>query len=72
MSSFNDFVHENNLKNKAKSKINILDSFYFIGLNYVVIYLRNGPFSSDVGIVNLHHSKRNHWVTYINEKFFDS
>ena len=36
------------------------------------IYLKNGPFSSDIGIVNLHPSKGTHWVCYKKESFFDS
>ena len=35
-------------------------------------YLGEWPFSSDVGIVNLHPSKGTRWVAYINENFFDS
>ena len=41
-------------------------------LNNVGIYLRDGPFSSDNGLVNLHPSKGSHWVCYINENYFDS
>ena len=36
------------------------------------IYLRDGPFESDIGIGNLHPSKGTHWVCYINENYFDS
>ena len=36
------------------------------------IYLREGPFSSDMEIVNLHPYKRTHWLCYINENYFDS
>ena len=35
-------------------------------------YLKDGPFSSDIGIVNLHSSKETHRVCYINKKKFDS
>ena len=38
----------------------------------VGIYVRDGPFSTDMGIVNLHPSKGSHWVCYINENYFDS
>ena len=41
-------------------------------LNDVWIYLRDGPFKSDIGIVNLHKSQVTHWVCYINENYFDS
>ena len=37
----------------------------------VGIYLRDGPFSTDIGIVNLHPSKGTNWVTYMNESSFD-
>ena len=47
----------------------VLDS---IGLYDVGIYLRDGPFSSDICIENLHSTKRTHWVVYINENYFDS
>ena len=36
------------------------------------IYLRDGPFSNDIGIVFLHPSKGTHWVCYIKENYFDS
>ena len=36
------------------------------------IYLRDGRFSTNIGIVNSHPSKGMHWVCYLNEKFFDS
>ena len=44
----------------------------FIGLNNVRIYLQDGPFESDRGIVNLHPTKGRHWVCYKNENYFDS
>ena len=42
------------------------------GLNDVGIYLRDGPFLKDNGIVNLLPSKGTLWVFYINENYFDS
>ena len=41
-------------------------------LDNVGMYLRDGPISSDIRIVNLHPSKGRHWVAYINEIVFDS
>ena len=41
-------------------------------MDYVEIYLRDRPFSSDIGIVNLHPTKGIHWVCYINGNYFDS
>ena len=70
--SFNEFIKKHNLKNKAISNKKIQQVLNSIGLNSIEIYLRDGPFSSDIGIVNLHPSKGTHWVTYINENYFDS
>ena len=72
MTTFNDFVLKNNLKNKATSNIEKQQILSCLGLSDVGIYLRDGPFSTDVGIVNLHPSKGTHWVCYINENYFDS
>ena len=70
--TFNEFIKKHNLKNKATSNIKIQQVLNSIGLNDVGIYLRDGPFESDIGIVNLHSSKGSHWVYYINENYFDS
>ena len=70
--TFNDFVQKYNLKNKAESIIKIQKVLSSMGLNDDRIYLRDGPFESDVGIVNLHPSKGTHWVCYINENYFGS
>ena len=70
--TFNDFVREHDLKNKAKSTLKIQKVLTSIGLDNVNIYLRDGPFSSDIGIVILHPTKGTHWVWYINENYFDS
>ena len=72
MMLFNDFLQKYNLKNKATSKIKIQQVLTSIGLDNVNIYLRDGPFSSDIGIVNSHPSKGTHWVCYRNENCFDS
>ena len=70
--TFNEFVKKHNLKNKATSNIKIQQVLNSIGLNNVGIYLRDGPFESDIGIVNLHQSRGSHWICYINENYFDS
>ena len=72
MMTFNDLVHKYNLKNKATSNIKIQQVLSSLSLNDVGIYLRDGPFESDIGIVNLHPSKGTHWVCYMNENYFDS
>ena len=70
--TFNDFVRKYDLKNKATSNIKIQKVLDSIRLNNVGIYLRDGPFESDIGIVNLHPFIGSHWICYINENYFDS
>ena len=72
MMTFNDFIKKYNLRNKATSNIKIQQVLSSLSLNDVGIYLRDGPFESDIGIVNLHPSKGTQWVCYINENYFDS
>ena len=54
MMTFKDFIKKHNLKNKATSNIKIQQVLHFMRLNGVGIYLRDSPFKSDIGIVNLH------------------
>ena len=63
--AFNEFIKKYNLKNKATSNIKIQQVLNSIGLNNVNFYLRDGPFSSDIGIVDLHPSRGSHWICYI-------
>ena len=70
--TFNEFIKKHNLKNKATSNIKMQQVLSSLSLNDVGIYLRDGPFESDIGIVNLHPSRGTHWVSYINENYFDS
>ena len=71
--TFNDFIKKFNLKNKATSNLKIYEVLKKMGLDSKVgLYLRDGPFASDIGVVNLHPSKGTHWVCYINENYFDS
>ena len=72
MMTFNDFVCKYDLKNTATSNIKIQQVLNSIGLNNVKIYLRDGPFSSDIGIVDLHPFRGSHWICYINENYSDS
>ena len=72
MLTFNDFIKKHNLKNRATSNIKIQQVLSSLNLNDVVIPLRDGPFESNIGIVNLHPTKGTHWVVYINEYCFDS
>ena len=71
MMTFNDFIKKQNLRNKTTSSKKIQHVLSSSSLDDVGIYLRDGPFSSDVGIVNLHQSKGTRWVCYINENYFD-
>ena len=71
--TFNDSVHKYNLKNKATNNKKLYKVLKKIGLDSKVgIFLRDGPFSNKIGIVNLQPSKGTHWVCYTNENFFDS
>ena len=72
MMIFNNFVRKYDLKNKATSNKKIQQVLSSLSLNDIGILLRDGPFESDIGIVNLHPSKGTHWVCYINENYFDS
>ena len=70
--SFNDLIKKYKLKTEATSNIKIQQVLLSLSLNGVGVFLRDGPFTSDVGIVNLHQSKATHWVCYINEIYSDS
>ena len=70
--TFNDFIKKHNLKTKATSNIKIQQILSSLSLNDIGIYLRDGPFESDIGIVNLHTSKGTHWVLYIHGNYFDT
>ena len=67
-----DFVHKYKLKNKATYNIKIQQVLSSSSLKDIGIHLRDGPFQSDIGIVNLHPSKGTHWVAYKKENFFDN
>ena len=70
--TFNNFIKKHNLKNKATSNIKIQQILSSLSLNDIGVYLRDGPFESDIRIVNLHPSKGTHWVLYIHGSYFDS
>ena len=72
MMSFNHFVHKYKFKNEATSNLKVYQVLSFLRLSDVGIYLRDGPFSRDMGILKLHESKDSHWVAYVNENYFDS
>ena len=60
--SFNDFVRKHDFKNEATSNIKIQQTLSSLSLDGVGIYLKDGLFKSDFGIVNLHPSKGTQWV----------
>ena len=70
--TFNDFIKKYYLRNKATSNIKIQHVVSSLSLDGVRMLSRDGPFKTDIGIVNLYPSKRTHWVCYINENCFDS
>ena len=70
--SFNVLIQKYKLKNEATSEIKTYQLLSSSSLNDVGIYLRDGPFSSDIGTVNLHPLKGTHWVACKNENYFDS
>ena len=58
--TFNNFIKKYKLKNKPTSNIKIQQILSSLSLNDVGIYLRDGLFESDIGIVILHPSKGTH------------
>ena len=66
------FFQKYKLKNNATSKIKIYQVLSSLSRNDIRIYLRDGPFNFDIGIVNLHLFQGTHWILYVNENFFDS
>ena len=43
-----------------------------MSLNDEGIYLGDGPFKTDVGVVILHPFQGTHWVLFVQEGYFDS
>ena len=72
MMSFNNFFLKYKLNNKAASNIKTYQVLSSLSLSDISVYLRDGPFDSDIGLVNLHPFECTHWVLYIHENFFDS
>ena len=65
MMTFNDFNKKHNLREKATSDIKIQHVLSSLSSDDVGVYLRDGQFSNDIVIVNLHPSKGIHWICYI-------
>ena len=70
--SFKEFFHEHTLKIKATSNVKIFQFISYLPLCGVKINLGDGPFSSGIGIGNLHASKGTYWFAYFNQDYFDS
>ena len=72
MMIFNDFVHNYKLKTEETLNVKIYQVLSSLSLNDVGVSLGDGPFISDIGIVNLHPFRGTHWILFIHECFFDS
>ena len=72
MSSFNDFICKYKLKNQATSNIKVQHVVSSVGLDNIGIYLGDGPFSVDIGIVKLHLAKGTPSAVLVHEHYFDS
>ena len=72
MLSFNHFVHKHILQNKAWSVIESQQIFPSLCLRDVGVCLRDGPFTTDAGVLIVYPSNRTHLVTYFNQNCFDS
>ena len=70
--SFNGFVKEYILKSKATSNIDIQQILSSLSLSEVEIYLRHGPFTTDMELVTWHPTKGPHWVAYNYQNNFGS
>ena len=70
--SFNDFIRKCKLEIRAASIIKNYQVLSSLSMNDIGIFLRDGSFKTDIGVVNLHASKGTHWVLYMNENYFDS
>ena len=66
------YIRKYNLKNEATSNIKIQQVLASIELDIVGIYLRDGQFEFDIGIVILHPYKGTHWVCFIQQNYFDN
>ena len=62
MISFFDFIQTYSLKIKATSRIKIRHILSSLALNDVKIFLRDGSYTTDVGIVNLQLTKGMHCI----------
>ena len=66
------FCSKIQFEKQSNIKIKIQQVLSSLGFSDVGICLKDGPFQSDIGIVNLHPTKGLHWVVYTKENNFDS
>ena len=71
MLSFKEFLAKYNLKDEATSNVKILNVVQQLDIPSKV-YMRDDPFTTKSGIVNLHPTKGTHWVMYTGKFYFDS
>ena len=57
MMSFNDSVQKYGLKKKEITIIKFQQILSSVGLDNFDMYAKDGPFSTDIGTINLHPSK---------------
>ena len=72
MLSFNDFLQKNSLRNKIKSSTKAQNKLSSLSLNDVGIFLGDGPFAFEIGIVFWHPTKGRLWVAYIHQNRSES
>ena len=70
--SFKELVDKYALKDEATFNIKIKEILDILKLNSTGIYLRDDKFTTTAGKVNLHPTKKTHWVMFSNQKVFDS
>ena len=71
--NFNDLIKKYNLKKRATSNTKIYEVLKKMALDSKVgIYSRDGDFSTNYGVVNLHPSRGTHWVCDNKDCYFDS
>ena len=71
--SFNEFIHDYEMKNEATSIIKNNRVLKRLGLDSKVrVFLRDRNYSTNSGIFNLHHSKGAHSVCHKGVSYFDS
>ena len=66
------FCSQIQIERKTNLNIKTQQVLLSLSLNDVRIFLRDGPFQSDRGIVNFYPSEGTRWVCYTNNNYADS